>query len=165
MVERQARSLGQMVERMLKMGRVERAELAVVADNDLVESVERIVDDHRALAEARMVSLELVAAPLNARTDGAVLRVVLGNLLENAIRFSPGAAVSRSSSPGTPRAGAWRCATTVPASPPRTCRSSFSATGAPTARVHGARATTASASPSRAATRATSAPPSRRSPS
>jgi signal transduction histidine kinase len=89
MMERQARSLGQMVERMLEMGRVERAELAVIAEDDLVEAVERIVDDHRPLAEARAVSLELAAAPLVARTDGAALRVVLGNLLENAIRFSP----------------------------------------------------------------------------
>jgi signal transduction histidine kinase len=88
-IERQARGLGGLMARMLEMSRAERAEAAIRADDDLAASVERIVSGFRELAEARSISLVLEAGPVAAATDGAVLHVVLGNLLSNAIRFSP----------------------------------------------------------------------------
>ncbi len=88
-IERQARGLGRMMRRMLEMSRAERAELAVSPTDDLAASVRRTVEGFRELAAARSVSLTLVAEDVAATTDGALLQVVLDNLLSNAVRFSP----------------------------------------------------------------------------
>jgi|CXWL01.1.fsa_nt_gi signal transduction histidine kinase len=89
LVERQVRSLTRLVERMLEMGRVERGEMALEEVDDLVAAVRVVVADHEELAAARSVNLSVAAGQVGARTDGAVLGVVLGNLLANAIRYSP----------------------------------------------------------------------------
>lgn len=88
-IERQARSLGRLMGRMLEMGRAEHGEAEISASDDLVDSVRRIMDGFRELAKERSISLVLDAGPVAAATDSAVLQVVLGNLLSNAIRFSP----------------------------------------------------------------------------
>ncbi len=88
-IEHHARGLGRLMARMLEMSRAERAEAAVTPDDDLVGSVRRIVTGFRELAEARSISLVLDAGPVTASTHAAALEVVLGNLLSNAIRFSP----------------------------------------------------------------------------
>lgn len=88
-VERQARRLGGIVHRMLEMGRAERAEVAVEEVDDLQESVRRIVEGYRDLAAEKSVELSLEADDVDERTDASVLHFVLGNLLSNAIRYSP----------------------------------------------------------------------------
>jgi signal transduction histidine kinase len=89
LVERQVRSLTRLVERMLEIGRVERGEVALAEVDDLAAAVRGTVADFTEVAAARSVALAVTAGPVAARTDGAVLRVVLGNLLDNAIRYSP----------------------------------------------------------------------------
>ena len=92
LVERQARSLGRIVRRMLEMSRAERGEPAIDPVDDLVSSVHGIVDAYRDLARERGVELRLEAGAAGtpaARTDAAALWFVLGNLLSNAIRHSP----------------------------------------------------------------------------
>ncbi len=88
-IERQARGLGKIVEKMLEMSRVEREEVAVVEDSDLAGAVTDIVESFRAMAAERGVFLDLETGAVAARTDSGVLRMVLANLLSNAIRFSP----------------------------------------------------------------------------
>ncbi len=89
LIERQARALGLIVQRMLELGRAERAELVVQPVDDLVTSVRRTVDTFGDQAAARSLILDLETEPVTETTDGGILHMVLGNLLSNAIRFSP----------------------------------------------------------------------------
>jgi two-component system heavy metal sensor histidine kinase CusS len=89
LIERQARALGLIVERMLELGQAERAELVMRPVDDLVACVRRTVDTFADVAARRCVTLEVEAEPVSESTDGGILHMVLGNLLSNAIRFSP----------------------------------------------------------------------------
>ncbi len=88
-VERQSRSIGRIVDQTLEMGRVERMEDSVDPCDDLAASVREITADHEQLAAARAVQLVVETEEIEASTDAGVLRLLLGNLLANAIRFSP----------------------------------------------------------------------------
>lgn len=56
---------------------------------DLQALLARVVDDQRLLWQARGLDVRLDAEPCRAVVDGEKLGVVLGNLLANALRFSP----------------------------------------------------------------------------
>lgn len=63
---------------------------------DLAADVRAAVDAVRGRAEASDVAIDLDAPPtLALRRDEAALRLALGNLLDNAIKFSPGGATVR----------------------------------------------------------------------
>jgi two-component system sensor histidine kinase GlrK len=51
--------------------------------------VERVIDDQRLQAQARQLRVEVHGAPVWAEVDPDKLATALGNLLSNAIRFSP----------------------------------------------------------------------------
>ena len=63
--------------------------MLIEKSDDLAVAVRRIVEGFRPAAEARSVELVLEAEPLIAQTDAGALQRVLGNLLSNALRFSP----------------------------------------------------------------------------
>jgi two-component system sensor histidine kinase GlrK len=56
---------------------------------DIGALVERVVDDQRLQAQARQVQVVVPGTPLWAEVDPDKLATALGNLLSNAIRFSP----------------------------------------------------------------------------
>ena len=86
----------------------------------------------RAERNARDVSFRLVAQPTLVRGVPARLDRAVTNLLDNAAKWSPRGRGGR----GRGRAvGRWACATTGPASPRMTCRSSSTASTAPPRRA------------------------------
>jgi two-component system sensor histidine kinase GlrK len=56
---------------------------------DLRALVERVVEDQRLQAQARQLEVQVAGGPVWAEVDPDKLAVALGNLLSNAIRFSP----------------------------------------------------------------------------
>ena len=88
-VDRGARAIGGIVERMLELASLDRGEKRAVLREELGASVRKIVDEFRPLAAERDIRFEIREAPIDALTDETLLRIVLGNLLANAIRFSP----------------------------------------------------------------------------
>ena len=92
--ERHARHLDRMIEELLDFGRIERAELHLVAEEaDLAELVPSLVADLAPVAGERGVEV-VVDAPRGARAlvDRDALARMLGNLLENAVRYAPSSA-------------------------------------------------------------------------
>jgi signal transduction histidine kinase len=88
-VETQARVQAESIGRMLELGRAERQELVVKPVDDLVGAVERLVDELRGEAEERNVELVVSAEAVRAETDLSIFRLVLSNLLHNALDVSP----------------------------------------------------------------------------
>ena len=89
---RHAEHLNRMIEELLDFGRIERAEVRLALEPaDLGALVVSIVDDLGPVAGERGVQV-VVDAPDGAwaRVDRAALTRVLGNLLENAVRYAPG---------------------------------------------------------------------------
>jgi two-component system sensor histidine kinase GlrK len=62
---------------------------------ELGELVQRLVDEQRLQWQARQLWIEIDGAPVYVQADPAKLGVALGNLLSNAIRFSPPGATVR----------------------------------------------------------------------
>jgi signal transduction histidine kinase len=107
----------EIIQDLLDLSRAEAGDLQVehrpVRLNRLVEEV---VEEYRGSADASGHTLELVASPgdLVALTDGVRVRQILGNLLANAIKYTPGrgqirVAVGLEPNGSGPRPGRWAC--------------------------------------------------------
>jgi two-component system, chemotaxis family, CheB/CheR fusion protein len=96
-IERQVDHLARLVDDLLNVTRIARGKIQLdKAPIDLCALVERTVDDHRSLASERELQIELrrVDHPVLVHADGARVTQVLGNLLQNAIKFTdPGGRV------------------------------------------------------------------------
>jgi len=89
-IERQVAQLGRLVDDLLDVTRIARGKIRLQRSRlDLVELVRRTVEDHRSLLESCAVSLELPSEPVWMNGDPVRLVQVVGNLLQNAAKFTP----------------------------------------------------------------------------
>jgi len=88
---RQAERLSELVERLLDLGRLESGAIRFDPKPlELAGPLSRLVDSRRAAAEAKRIELQLsVADGITALSDPTALDIVVGNLLDNAIKFTP----------------------------------------------------------------------------
>jgi PAS domain S-box-containing protein len=104
-VERQSRHMTHLVDQLLDVSRISRGKIELHRQRlDLTELVDRTCEDHRHVLEAAQVSLtvELPDAPLWVDGDPTRLRQALGNLLQNAAKFTdPGGRVTVRAGPGS----------------------------------------------------------------
>jgi signal transduction histidine kinase len=90
-IDRQVAQLARLVDDLLDVTRISLDKIELQRQRlELNELVRRTVDDHRSLFEQGEVSLELAlsAHPLFVHADGDRLVQVLGNLLQNAAKFT-----------------------------------------------------------------------------
>ncbi len=107
-LERLDRSLGRLtglVESLLQYARVESGQLTVrVADVDLVSVARAVLDEIRPECETRGITARLETAPdvVPGRTDPELVRLVISNLVSNAVKYTNGTwvAVRIAASPG-----------------------------------------------------------------
>ncbi len=106
-MDRQTRQLVRLVDDLLDVTRVTRNKIQLKrAPLDLNELVRRSVEDYRSSFEDKGVALEVELAPEPLTVDGDAARLaqVVGNLLQNAAKFTPaGGRVAVSTSAATPR--------------------------------------------------------------
>jgi signal transduction histidine kinase len=82
--------MGRIVDDLLTLARVDEGRLELLtAPLDLEELVTRAAGTHRAAAAAKGVEIVVRSAPVALRGDHDRLGHVLGNLIDNAIRFAP----------------------------------------------------------------------------
>jgi PAS domain S-box-containing protein len=109
-IERQSRHMAHLVDQLLDVSRISRGKIELHPQRlDLVDLLYRTCEDHRHVLEAARVSLtvELPDTPLWVDGDPTRLRQALGNLLQNAAKFTdPGGHVTvrATSAPPHPRA-------------------------------------------------------------
>jgi signal transduction histidine kinase len=90
-IRRQTDHLTRLVDDLLDVTRVTSGKMVLArAPTDLVEVVRAASEDHRSLIEAAGIALRvaLPSAPVIAHVDAARLTQVMGNLLQNALKFS-----------------------------------------------------------------------------
>jgi two-component system OmpR family sensor kinase len=98
-IEDEAARMGVLVEDLLTLARLDQIADAPHAELDLATLAGDAVDDARATAPDREISLEAPSAPV--KGDAHQLRQVLGNLLRNALVHTPaGTAIDVSVEPG-----------------------------------------------------------------
>ncbi len=79
-----------LIENILDMARIEEGRLEVSREEfELVELIERIRADQEAVDETHLVSFEALAPRILVRADREKTEVALGNLVRNAVKFSP----------------------------------------------------------------------------
>jgi PAS domain S-box-containing protein len=91
-IGRQADQLSRMVDDLLDVTRITRAKIQLQPGRlELNELVGRTVEDHRSLFEKAhlRLELELAPAPIHVNADRNRLAQVVGNLLQNAVKFTP----------------------------------------------------------------------------
>ncbi|GGU94387.1 hypothetical protein GCM10010182_08080 [Actinomadura cremea] len=89
-IAERAQSLGRLVEHLLLGSRAGRDELAVTVETfDLRRVVEGVVDGFRSLSAAHRVELEIEPGLPLAQGDPMATDIVLGQLMENAFKYSP----------------------------------------------------------------------------
>jgi len=97
-VERQVTQLARLVDDLLDVSRItqDKIQLQRVLI-DLDDLARAVVDDHQPLFASRGVRLEvtLAGAPVIVRGDAARLTQVIGNLLQNAAKFTPAGGLTR----------------------------------------------------------------------
>lgn len=89
-IERQTKQLTRLVDDLLDITRIASGKLHIERSHiDLASIVRDCVDDHRATAEAQGITLDCVLpeTTLPVHGDSARLRQVVGNLVDNAIKF------------------------------------------------------------------------------
>jgi signal transduction histidine kinase len=92
-IESEAARLTAIVDKLLSVARLDAGELQLeIEPVDVRSLVSDVVEDARAEAgmNGHEFIVELPEGPLAARTDADKLRQVLANLVDNAVRFSPG---------------------------------------------------------------------------
>ncbi|MFI0357317.1 PAS domain-containing protein [Actinomadura sp. 9N407] len=89
-IAERAQSLGRLVEHLLRGARAGADELAVTIESfDLVRVLEGVVAGFRSLSDLHRVELEIAPDLPPARGDALATDIVLGQLLENAFKYSP----------------------------------------------------------------------------
>ncbi len=97
-IRRSVRSTVRLIDDLLHLARAERGEVPVEPkDVDFSRLVEEIAEETRTEAEAHGLRFELLlpAEPVRGRTDPRRAREVVGNLLTNAIRYTPSGGLVR----------------------------------------------------------------------
>lgn len=103
-IESEALRMGDLVEDLLLLARLDRERAVDLVSVDLVPLVQDVVHDARVRAPEREISTETPEAALRVLGDSHRLRQVLNNLLTNAVvHTTPGAPVTVSALQGTPR--------------------------------------------------------------
>ncbi|MDP2876800.1 MAG: ATP-binding protein [Holophaga sp.] len=95
MIERNAGRLHQLVEDLLDLSRIESKEFRLqMEDLNLTAFADQMVHAYARLAQDKAIQMEVIsAAPgIMARADRRALEQVVGNLLDNAIKYCPSAA-------------------------------------------------------------------------
>jgi PAS domain S-box-containing protein len=89
-IDRQVHQLTRLVDDLLDVTRITRGKIRLQkARLDFVALVRQTVEDHRSLLEGRDVAVELPAGALWVVGDRARLAQAIGNLLQNAAKFTP----------------------------------------------------------------------------
>lgn len=92
---RSVETMHELLDALLDLHRLESGSIVpAVEDFPLRLLLERIVVDNRPLAEGKGLRLELAADDLSVRSDPALLRRVLENLVGNALRYTPRGSVT-----------------------------------------------------------------------
>jgi len=92
-IERQAGYLSRLVDDLLDVTQIARGKIVVRRERaDLAECVRRAADDHDAMFQEHGVRLllEVHPAPVWAAVDPTRIAQLIGNLLQNALKFTPG---------------------------------------------------------------------------
>ncbi|GAA3963364.1 hypothetical protein GCM10023085_52520 [Actinomadura viridis] len=89
-IAERAQSLGRLVEHLLRGARAGADELAVTIEPfDLVRVLEGVVAGFRSLSDLHPVDLEIAPGLPRAFGDALATDIILGQLLENAVKYSP----------------------------------------------------------------------------
>jgi PAS domain S-box-containing protein len=97
-ISRQVAHLSNLVNDLLDVTRITRNKIQLQAERlDLNELVRRTVEDNRSFFEEAQVRLELTPAPqvLPVMADRTRIAQIIGNLLQNAAKFTPGGGTTR----------------------------------------------------------------------
>jgi two-component system phosphate regulon sensor histidine kinase PhoR len=91
-IEEQAERLNELIHDLIRLARVESGqETFDIVDVDLGEAVQDALAQYATAATQQQISLEAVrpAAPVIAKADEEGVRTILGNLVDNAIKYTP----------------------------------------------------------------------------
>jgi two-component system, OmpR family, phosphate regulon sensor histidine kinase PhoR len=91
-IEEQADRLHALIQDMLSLARIESAQQSFKISTIAVDPIVRAcVEDHRNLAEAKSIRISILAPgePVRVKADEEGLRVILNNLIDNAIKYTP----------------------------------------------------------------------------
>lgn len=109
-IDRQVAQLTRLVDDLLDITRIASGAIQLQRQRlELNQLAQRALEDHRALFEKRAVRVELQTAPMDVfiRADRNRIAQVIGNLLQNAVKFTPAGgrvSLSVSSDPGAMQA-------------------------------------------------------------